>query len=261
MAEVKFYFRNCACCSGSGSSGSSGSGSGSAGGCECQFWASTPCAGESYDSCDSIQLKATVTFSYESCGQFYGGSFWKCSGSSASGAETGLEPPEGSGSGSGSCLQECPDCCDLLPKSLTFNLVCVGGSYVSENLIDANPDDPAWAPDSSCVGLRSDKEAYMVFPSCIFGSSDNCQGILVVPLDGFYLIFYLYSDPSYGYVNSCNPIDIRYSITCGNPTTSAGLQLMPCFQQCIGDNICCVRANIVITEALAEGGGGGGPIL
>lgn len=248
MPTVKYYYRNCTCCSGSGSSGSGSAASGSGGGCECQFWSNTPCAGESYDACDTVPLTATITFSYQDCGQFFG-SFWQCSGSAASGLETIIV--DGSGSGSGSCFSECPNCCDLLPKSVTLNLICVGDSYVSENLLEADPNDPGWQFDSLCLGYRSDKKAYMVFPSCLLnGSSSNCTGILVIPLDGFNLIFYLYASPSYGFVNSCNPIDIRYSITCGNSDTSAGYQLMPCFSACIGDNVCCVRANIVITEAL-----------
>jgi hypothetical protein len=250
MAEVKFYYRNCTCCSGSGS------------GCECQYWGNTPCAGESYDACDSIRLKAVITFDYSGCGQFFGGSFWKCSGSSASGAETGLTV-DGSGSGSGSCLQECPDCCDLLPDSITLDLVCVGDTYVTENLIDANPEDPSWSFDSNCLGNRPDKQTYMLFPSCMFGDSNNCIGLLVIPLDGFNLIFYLYADPFYLNLVSCNPLDVRYSITCGNSSTSAGYDLMPCLSACIGGNTCCVRANISITEASSGGGGGGGggPIL
>ena len=243
MSETRFFFRNCSCCSGSGSSGS---GSGSTA-CECLFWNNTPCAGQSYDTCDSVPLKATVTFDYQSCSSFYGGSFWKCSGS-ASGLQTGVVDGDQQTGISGSCLQECPDCCDLLPDTLTFDLTCVGVSYASENLIDANPEDPGWSYDGSCLGYRPDKKAYLTFPSCAISNGPNCIGLLVVPVDGFSLVFYLYSD--YWTVNSCNPIDIRCSITCGNAATSPGMDLMPCFTQCLGGNVCCVRANIVITEAM-----------
>jgi hypothetical protein len=252
MGEIKFYYKNCACCSGSGS----GSGSGSQN-CECQYWANTPCVGESYDACDSIRLRAVITFDYSGCSSFYGGSFWQCTGS-VSGLESGVVDGDGSGSGSGSCTQTCPNCCDLLPDRITLDLVCIGDTYVTENLIDANPEDPSWSFDSNCLGTRPDKQTYMIFPSCMFGDSNNCIGLLVIPLDGFYLIFYLYADPFYLNLVSCNPLDIRYSITCGNPSTSAGYDLMPCLSACLGDNICCVRANIVITEA-GTGGGGGGP--
>lgn len=261
----KFYYRNCSCCSGSGSSGSSGSGSAGSGSgsssCECTFFKGTPCEGTALDKCDGEPLVATVTFSFQDCSAFYGGSFWQCSGSSASGAETGLAPPEESGSGSAPCLQECPNCCDLLPKKLSFNLVCVGNDYVSDNLLEASSSDPGFIYDTSCLGNRPDKKAFLYFNGCALDGDQCLAGVLFVPLDGFGLVFYLYT--SGWSMNSCSPLDIRWSGNCGNSETSAGYIDMPCLGLCLGDNLCCVKANIVITEAGTGGGGGGGggPVL
>ena len=277
MPEIKLFYKNCNCCSGSGS----GSGSGS---CSCGFLQSVcPAATEC-----KTRFHVTVNVSFANCGST---PFGSCSsGSGASGAETGLAPPDelGSASSSGSspCLATCPSCCDLVAKKYELDLDCytIGSNdwaLVSPNLT-IDPTSPSlcaeWGLEGaqdSCKGPRN---------GCTYFSIQVVDGVLIyaifgTPIDGGmfwgfgaeqFLQENLLCSSSIN-VDSCSPIQISGNLLASANMAGAGdisasifnfLQ-MPCFGAClfpeglqtatfesINQRFCCVSITYTITEAL-----------
>lgn len=234
MPEVKLFYPNCNCCSGSGS----GSGS-----CGCSFFSSLCPSAPVYLGCDTT-FSVTVRFSFSACVH---GSLGSCgSGSSGGGPSTGGDfEPTGS---SGSDCSICPSCCDLIPRTITFSLACIGSILTTTNMVSATGacTDPSTNEEGgSCKGYRTDRCPY-------FQLASTGSGQVWIPVDsgGIYGTISLFS------LDACNPLQITGSISFSNATVvngSGGEAFAPCLAACVGlDGTVydwdCITATFTITE-------------
>lgn len=231
MPQAVLFYPNCNCCSGSGS-----------GSCACSFFESLCAADPVYTDCKTA-FTATVRFNFSACTH---GSIGSCaSGSSGGGPSTGgdFEP-----TGSGSDCTICPDCCDLIPSTITFGLVCIGTTLTTENLVSATGacSDPSSNEESgSCKGYRSDRCPYFQLTS-----SGSGQAWIPVDSSGIYGTISAFS------LDSCNPLQITGSISFSNSTVingSGAEAFAPCLAACLGiDGTTydwdCITATFTITE-------------
>jgi len=247
MPEIKLFYKNCNCCSGSGS-------------CGCRFLTA------GFDDnlrCDGFPVvteckKSFVVNIYINFSGCVSTPIANCSnGSAGSGPETGLEV-DGSGSGS-DCLNECPECCDLVPKQFQINLECIDDTLASTNLIDGLCGSSFFYNEtgSTCLGRRTDKCTFFIIK--ISGSS--FEGAFAFPIDNGYLA----GGIDFANVVSCDPFQLSGSLLFGRagaPVTEI------CLAECLTTDTGtvldpgCITGTFTITEALSGGGGGGGgPIL
>lgn len=251
MPEIKLFYKNCNCCSGSGSGSASGSGSQAT--CDCNFFTITCPSSPVSTQCET-QFVASLSFDFSQCGSFPIGSC--ASGSSASGAETGLTV-DGSGSGSSSdCIQTCPDCCDLLPNNVEIPLTCIGTILISDISTETDPNhsmciEKIEANSGSCLQVPNSSSA------CNFMALDSLGTF------GVYGSIWLNIDNNFVYlvidsfsVTSCNPVVVSGSFYMAPLNDLANA--FPCLGLCIGtvlenDDLItseCVKGTFTITEAL-----------
>lgn len=253
MAEIKFFYPNCDCCSGSGSSGS--------GPCSCVFY-KTVLSCPSDDHCPTDYV-ATIRLNFSGCGSSPIGSC--SSGSSGSSGITGSGPttggdfePTGSAD-TGSDCRVCPDCCSIANKVWQINLRCVDSYLASDSFIDglgstcfgSNSFDPQTG-SSDCLGFRTDRcQGGWVG---LGGDGSSIVGWFILPLDGGFL--YVAVGPFS--LSNCNPFLMSGPVTGVGPATGDLADypsIFPCMNQCLDSSYftssgwSCVTGTVTITEA------------
>lgn len=240
MAEIKLFYKSCDCCSGSS-------------GCNCSFLTEGLDDGmlcNGFDVVTKCNFVVNINLDFSGCGSTPIGSC--SSGSSASGAETGLDGPE-TGS-TPDCLTTCPDCCDLINQTYQFNLECVGNTLASENLIDGNCGSSIdFESGSSCLGQRTDKCSF--FYISVTGTSFFGQFFVPIDNGGLQGVF------TSAFIVSCDPFQMTGFLFFGR---ALGLINEPCLAQCLnrtpgffadidpagGIDTGCISGTFTITEAL-----------
>jgi hypothetical protein len=237
MPEIKLFYSNCDCCVSSGSS-QTGSGSNL---CNCFFVYNfqddtTPCWGvfNPARQCKK-NFVVNINLSFAGCNPSPIGS---CS-SASSGAETGFDGPS-TGSAS-DCLTECPDCCNLIDSSYELNLVCVGNTLTTENLIDGSCGSSAdFESGSFCLGKRKNKCTYFY----ITADGPTFYGQFFIPIDNWGLGGFI-QFPS---VFSCDPFVMGGGLNFGRDFAPV---LEPCLANCLnGLDPVCISGFFTITEAM-----------
>lgn len=272
MPEIKLFYPNCNCCSGSGSQSGSGS-------CSCGFFESVCGTSPVYTNCKT-RFHVTVNVSFSACGST---PFGSCgSGSSGSALQSGVVDGEaGSSSGSGSCLEQCPSCCDLVDAKYEMDLECLQAgtnawALISDSLFldSGNPSLCGfWAgggAGDSCKGKRDG----CTFFSILASGNTLYSATFGTAIDGG--MFWGWSDASdsicsgFISVDSCEPLQVSGKLIASaslggfsNDTNSFNYLNMPCFGPClfpegldfatpisIGERFCCINITFTITEAL-----------
>lgn len=275
MPEIKLFYPNCNCCSGSGSQSGSGS-------CSCGFFESVCGTSPVYTNCKT-KFHVTVNVSFSACGST---PFGSCgSGSSGSALQSGVVDGEaGSSSGSGSCLEQCPSCCDLVDAKYEMDLECLQAgqntwALISDSLfLDAgNPSlCSTWAVNGATDACKGKRDGCTYFWILASGSTIY-NANFGTAIDGG--IFWGYSEifenivPCNSSINldSCDPLQVTGKLLAtaalvgGDSTTPPGFNYlnMPCFGAClfpeglesatldfINQRFCCIDITFTITEAL-----------
>lgn len=272
MPEIKLFYPNCNCCSGSGSSGS--------GSCDCGFFQGVCGSSPVFTQCKKT-FHVTVNVSFAGCGST---PFGSCgSGSSGSALQSGVvDGDAGSGSGSGSCLEQCPSCCDLVDAKYEMSLQCLQAgpntwALISDSLfLDAgNPSLCSnWSLDGArdaCKGKRDGCTFFSIqasgsnIYSAAFGTAIDggmlwgfTDDVLFMPCSSFIS------------VDSCEPLQVSGKLLAGaalsgisNSSSTFNYLNMPCFGPClfpegldsatfdfVNERFCCINMTFTITEAL-----------
>ncbi len=268
MPTQKILISNCPCCSGSGSSGSA-SGSGLPDGL-CVFFDQI-CPDISLDF--QTFLKATVTLDFSNC---VGTPIGSCASGSL---QTGVV--DGSEGSAGSCRSTCPSCCDLIPETFEFDLVCFDDSSTGQSYLMSKDLWSLYAGDTrclfgdaliepdGCLGIRSDRCAWFILSTNV-GRTSITSAEVVLPVDYGNIYGVAFADDNLGYpcsssisLDSCEPLQISGNMIAGL-TYGVGAEYLPCLRPCLfpegdianlpgGDfesRMCCVSMTFTITEAL-----------
>lgn len=196
---------------------------------------------------------ASINLDFSQCSNGFG----SC-GSGSNGFDfTGSEAT----SGSGSCLGSCPSCCDLIPRSLEFNLKCqclpfdkylmdIGLLYADCYLSSVNLFDP----DEKCVY----QNPYLI-ENCRNFRFDKCN-YFILHSSGFLRMYFNVEDANilgtnmpFGVIpmeamqiTSCDPLVMTGNIRLFE--NIGGFRRMKCIYECGG--ISCITGTVTITEAL-----------
>ncbi len=271
MPTQKIFIANCPCCSGSGSgSGSSVSGSGLPAGI-CLFFDNI-CSGNSFNF--ETFLKATVTLDFSNC-------LNTPIGSCTSGSLASLVVDGDPVTGSGSCRSTCPSCCDLVPQTFEFDLVCFDDSSTGQSYLMSKDLWSLYAGDNrcflgdaliepdGCLGNRSDRCSWFILSTDV-GRNNITTAEVVLPVDYGNIYGVALSDDQLGFpcqssisLDSCDPLLISGNMVAGL-TYGVSAEYLPCLRPCLfpegnlGDlpsstyqnRLCCISMTFAITENL-----------